>query len=443
MNSGLPSPNASDHQPVIAILGAGPAGCTLAALLAGQGMRPVIFDDGRRPEMLVGESLIPAVVPLLRRLGIEDRVAAISQHKPGVSFLHDAAESIHFNFQPIAKLLPTYAYNVDRPLFDDLLKTRAVELGAVHVRQRAGVEAAGPGSDRDLRLDEASVAAVPAWNGRQPDLLVDCTGRARLFARTLGIASDRGKREDIAHFAHFTGCPMPEPAGQVEIVRLRQGWAWKIPIKGKLSVGIVVSRDGAKSLGLTAEDRLANALRDDPMLKDIAGATRVTAAATYTNYQLTSKISHGRGWVLAGDAFGFVDPMLSSGLFLAMRGAEELASALVSGAADDRARGISGPDLIRSLDACDASMRIWYARWTGLVDYFYDGRIFALNQAGRQFSGDNPGRVQHLLDRFLSKHIALLTSGASTRSGVSQWCLAQACRWLTRQVPPAAELAIR
>lgn len=440
MKSGLPPRNSAPHEFVIAILGAGPAGCTLGALLAREGMRPVIFDDGKRPEMLVGESLIPAVVPLLRRLEIEDRVAAISQHKPGVSFLHDTAESIHFNFHPVAKVLPTYAYNVDRPLFDDLLKKRAEELGATLVCRRAGVGAAPLGSDRELLLDEASVAAVPEWKGRQPDLLVDCTGRARLFAKTLGLGSVRGKREDIAHFAHFTGCPMPEPAGQVQILRLNQGWAWKIPLRDKLSVGVVMNREAARQLGATAEERLTNALCGDPMLADIASARRVTPAATYTNYQLTSKKSYGRGWVLAGDAFGFVDPMLSSGLFLAMRGAEELASAL---AASNRGPGIGGPALSRSLECCDSGMRLWYARWTGLVDYFYDGRIFALNQAGRQMRGDHPGRIQHLLDRFISKHIALLTSGASTRSGISQWGLAQACRWLTRQVPPAAELAIR
>jgi Tryptophan halogenase len=78
----------------VAILGAGPAACTLAALLSQQGVPSVVFDDGKRPEMLVGESLIPAVVPLLRRLGIEDRTAAISQHKPGVSFLHSLLQLI-------------------------------------------------------------------------------------------------------------------------------------------------------------------------------------------------------------------------------------------------------------------------------------------------------------------------------------------------------------
>ena len=109
------------------IVGAGPGACALAALLAQRGVRTVVFDDGNRPELLVGESLIPAVVPILRRLGIEERTAAISQRKPGVSFLHGETTSIHFNFAPIAPRLPTYAYNVDRMKFDLLLKDRAME----------------------------------------------------------------------------------------------------------------------------------------------------------------------------------------------------------------------------------------------------------------------------------------------------------------------------
>ena len=210
--------------PVVAIVGAGPAACTLAALLASRGVRALLFDDGRRPDLLVGESLIPAVVPILRQLQIEERVAAISQHKPGVSFLHGESCPIHFDFQPVRGLLPTYAYNVDRRAFDLLLRSRAVECGAEIVPQRATVV---PGQDRsrELLLDDASLAA--AGLSAQPDLIVDATGRARMAARLLNIPAARGPRNDVAIFAHYTGFQMPQPAGQVLISRLSHGWSWR------------------------------------------------------------------------------------------------------------------------------------------------------------------------------------------------------------------------
>ena len=414
----------------VAILGAGPAACTLAALLAARGVRTVVFDDGKRPEMLVGESLIPAVVPLLRRLGIEERTAAISQRKPGVSFLHPDAPGIHFNFAPIAPLLPTYAYNVDRPSFDALLKTRAQELGAVFVPRRAVVVGNVPGSTTDLALDAASLAAAAGvLQGRAPDLLVDATGRTRLFARLLGIGADRGSRDDIAHFAHYQNFEMPDPAGQVLITPLSQGWSWRIPMPGhKMSVGIVLNKPAARAAGASAGERLDHLLATEPMLRDAAShARRISSVATYSNYQLTSHQSHGAGWVTIGDAFGFVDPMLSSGLFLAMESASQLDAALAAG---------------RGLRRYDTAMRQWYRAWTQLITYFYNGRIFSLYEAGHLMRKQHPHPIQHKIDRTLNRHIAGMTAGALTQSRRSQWILRGASRLLIRGVTPPAKLAI-
>ena len=229
--------------PTIAIVGAGPAACTLAALLARRGLSPCVYDDGKRPELLVGESLVPAVIPILRNLEIEDRVAAIAIHKPGVSFLHDHAPSIHFNFAPIADHLPTYAYNVERKSFDALLKTRAIELGARFLPLRAGiVKSIDPVTGvAGVALDAATLAASPDLLGRQPDMVIDASGRARMISRLLGIGAEHGKREDVAYFAHFDDFVMPDPSGQVLITRLSSGWSWRIPLPGKrMSFGIVV-----------------------------------------------------------------------------------------------------------------------------------------------------------------------------------------------------------
>ncbi len=416
----------------VVIIGAGPAACTLAALLAQRGRRVVVCDDGQRPGMIVGESLIPAVIPLLRRLGIEERVAAISQHKPGVSFLHDRAPAIHFNFLPIARYLPTYAYNVERHSFDGLLKTRARELGAEFVPIRGGVIAAPAGGDRELDLDAATLAACPQLHGRQPDLIIDATGRTRLFSKTLGIPAVSGKREDVACFAHYEDFEMPEPAGQVLISRLTRGWSWCIPLPGgRMSFGIVVPSATMKELGDTPEARLEAALKQEPLHQKAAiRARRVSPVAVYRNYQRIGTRAYGPGWAAAGDAFGFVDPMLSTGLFLAMEAADRLDAAIAAGTP-------------RAMAGYESAMRKWYRSWQDLIEYFYNGRLYSLYLAGHRMKLVRANRFQHGLDRLLHKHIACLVSGALTRAPFSRTFLKLSAKFLTIGSTPADALAIK
>ena len=99
----------------VAIIGAGPAGSALGLLLARAGADVTLFDDGRRPELLVGESLIPAVIPIFKRLGIEDTMATCGRLKPGVSFVWSESERFSFTFARFAPAVAPYAYNIARP----------------------------------------------------------------------------------------------------------------------------------------------------------------------------------------------------------------------------------------------------------------------------------------------------------------------------------------
>lgn len=407
----------------IAIIGSGPAGATLASFLAKKGMNVTVFDDGRRPDLIVGESLIPALIPVLRKLDLEERVAAICQHKPGVTFTLSKDEQIDFTFESLAGTsMPTYAYNSPRPAFDRLLDTRADELGVKRVKARAKVERV----DGDcLRLADESLAQAPWLNGKQPDLLVDSTGRARLFARTLEIPSKVGPRKDIAYFAHYDGFDMPTPAGQVIIGRLESGWCWRIPLRDCLSVGVVINKDDAAKFGSTPEERLEGIIANDPRLS-AAGAQRrrITEVATYTNYQLIAERGYGRGWVMTGDAFGFVDPMLSPGMWLALRSGELLAESL-----DD-------------LPAYSREMRQLIKAWMALIEYFYDGRIFAMYKTGMFYEQKFPGKISMAMHDFFNKKIACMASGLTTTS-FSGHCLLQLfagpASWKTDPAP----LAIR
>ncbi len=260
----------SSSCPHVVILGAGPAGCTLAGLLAQRGFAVVVCDDEKRPELLVGESLIPGVVPVFRQLGIEDRVAKMSTLKPGASFFTTGGHRLHFHFSTVERQLPGYSYNTPRPELDNLLRERAEELGARFVKIRAGVEPCRRDGEPALRLDDRSRDAIglpPACE--ESPLLVDATGRARLFSRTLGLKAESGDRNDVAYFAHYENFVHDEvEPGQVIISVLTHGWGWRIPLPGRLSVGIVVNKEHAKTLGETPEERLENAIRNEPLLRE-------------------------------------------------------------------------------------------------------------------------------------------------------------------------------
>ena len=118
----------------VAIIGAGPCGSALAIFLVRQGAEVTLFDDGRRPELLVGESLVPAVTPILQRLGVEEETATLGLLKPGVSFIWSPTDRFGFTFARFAPAVPPYAYNIPRPRFDDALLAK--EIGRASCRER-------------------------------------------------------------------------------------------------------------------------------------------------------------------------------------------------------------------------------------------------------------------------------------------------------------------
>ncbi len=427
----------------VGIVGGGPAGCTLAMLLALRGIRTLVFDDDKRPDLLVGESLLPTVVTLMRRLGIEDRAAAFSQLKPGVAFLPREGRRIDFFFpeKPSAGM-PNYAYNVPRPEFDNLLRARAEELGVLFVKRRAKLEAGAEGSGREIQLAAETLAAIPELGGRHPLLLIDSTGRARAFAKLLGIPARRGKRNDVAYFAHYENFHAPQSRpGQVVIGTLGRGWSWRIPLPGRLSVGVVLDREASRAHGDTPAQRLESIISSEPMLRDDGrNRRRLSEVMTYTNYQLISERGHGPGWAAAGDAFGFVDPMLSPGLFMAMLSADLI----------DRHVFSSGREILNhpgrmavGFDKVFNELRDWHSSWEEIIEYFYDGRIHSLYESGSQRS-ESYGKLAFpiLIERHLTRQITGLVSGARTRSRYGKHLLKFSSDHLVWGVRPPAEYAV-
>lgn len=408
----------------VAILGAGPAASTLASLLARSGLRVAMFHRPKQAPLIVGESLVPAIIPMLQEIGVEDEVRCYSTLKTGATFNLSDEVNFTFFFNQLTGRTARYAYNVPRDRFDETLLAAAKREGATVFEMPAGVERVA-GSER-VHLNADTLTATKDFFGGQPDLIVDATGRVRLLPNLLGIASTEGRRKDVALFAHVDQTVI-EHEGHVHTTRLDHGWSWRIPLPGRVSLGMVLGHEHAQRSGATKEERYDNLLQQDSMLKKVAaGAKRITPVMEYTNYQLVSSRMFGDGWALVGDTAGFIDPVFSSGLFLGMNGAFMLAAALLDGTPDAMKR--YEREVIHHLET-----------WHEIVDYFYNGRLFTCFKVGQMLSDT---LLVKLMFPHMNKHLGRIFSGAASTSPYSVGLLRFAMKYGLKDEDPKG-LAIR
>ncbi|MBI3880959.1 MAG: NAD(P)/FAD-dependent oxidoreductase [Verrucomicrobia bacterium] len=386
----------------VAIIGGGPVASTLATLLARAGLRPAILYLPKRAPLLVGESLVPAIIPILRLLGVEEEVAGYSVFKPGATINLTPTFNLCFPFADLETKLPRYAYNSPRDKFDDTLLAAARRAGVQMVETAATLERV-PGTDR-VQLSRETLAAVAHIFPQPPDLIVDATGRARVLPKLLDLPSRRGPREDTALFAHVDSAKL-DHAGHVHTTLLDHGWSWRIPLPGRTSVGMVIGSEHLPKFGATKEEQYDNLLTQDSVLRLVAGESkRITPVMEYKNYQLVSTRLVGDGWVLVGDTAGFIDPVFSSGLLIGMQGAVALAEAICQGS--PRAFKAYERETIHHLEA-----------WHELVEYFYGGRLFTSFQVGDAMLKTN--FLIRLVFPHMRKHFGAIFTGGASNSNYS------------------------
>jgi flavin-dependent dehydrogenase len=379
----------------VAILGGGPASGTLATLLARNGVRVAIFHQPKSAPLIVGESLVPSIIPILRLLGVEEEVRGYSVLKPGATFNIGPKVNFSFSFDQLTGGVPRYAYNVPREKFDETLLACARKTGAGVFEFPAKVRRVEK-TDR-VELEAETLAATNGFLRGQPDLIVDATGRVRLLPNLLELPFRTGDRRDTALFAHVDKTQL-DHQGHVHTTRLDHGWSWRIPLPGRVSVGMVVGSEHLPKFGATKEEQYDNLLKRDSVLSRVAGdAKRLTPVLQYTNYQLVSTRNVGDGWALVGDTAGFIDPVFSSGLFLGMHSAMQLAAAVLDGSRDAFLRYQDG--VINHLKA-----------WHEIVSYFYDGRLFTFFHVGEMMRDTLLVKLTH---SHLNKHLGRIFSGAA------------------------------
>jgi flavin-dependent dehydrogenase len=313
----------------ILVIGGGPAGSTAAGLLAEQGYRVTLLEKARHPRFHIGESLLPANLPLLERLGVADQIRAVGMEKWGAEFVSPwDGRRQEFQFANAWDKSQPFAYQVKRSEFDEILLRRAGQLGA-QVIEECRVR------DVEFGAAGATVHAEHA-DGRRESIsagtVVDASGRDTLLGNRLGQKRRSKKHNSAAMYAHFTGARRDsgKREGNITIYWFDHGWFWFIPLPGgATSIGAVVWPHYMKTRSVPVQEFfLATIALCPPLAERLGTATLSSEVEATGNYSYECRRSHGKNYFLIGDAFTFIDPVFSSGVMLAMNGGKAAAEAI-------------------------------------------------------------------------------------------------------------------
>lgn len=356
----------------VIVIGGGPAGCTTATLSALQGRRVLLLEREQFPRFRIGESLMPATYWSLERLGVLEKMQASAfPRKHSVQFfVKDGRPTAPFYFSQVDDHDSSVTWQVERAEFDGILLEHAADSG-VEVHQGTPV--------RQVLFDgeraEGVLADFPGQAGARikAPVVVDASGQAGLLSRTLKLKEIDPRLKNAALFTRYRGARrdpgVDEGATLVLHTENEDSWFWYIPLPHDLvSVGVV----GKLEYLMTArpgspEQVYAEELAKCPALQErLQGAEQVMAIQAQKDFSYISRRIAGDGWILAGDAFGFLDPIYSSGVFLALKSGEMAADSIADAfAADDfsAARlGQHGDSLVTGIEALRRLVYAFYDR---------------------------------------------------------------------------------
>ena len=321
----------------VIVIGGGPAGSTTSTLIAQRGHSVGLFERERFPRFHIGESLIPETYWVLERLNMLPKMQASHfVRKHSVQFVNAMGrESAPFYFWDNKPHECSQTWQVERGEFDQMLLENAREHGVdahegIHVLEvlfegdrATGVRIKEPdGTRRDIRAKvvvDASGQAAMLQNRFKLRLWDPILNKGAIWTYWQGAYRDTGRDEGATMVLQTVD---------------RKGWFWYIPLHDDIvSVGVVAPFDYLfKNRAGSHEETYLQEVEACPAVKKrIDGATRRTGYFVTRDYSYRSRQVAGDGWVLVGDAFGFLDPLYSSGVLLALKSGELAADAIHEG----------------------------------------------------------------------------------------------------------------
>jgi flavin-dependent dehydrogenase len=308
----------------VLVIGGGPAGSTVSSLLAEQGHKVVLLEKAHHPRFHIGESLLPANLPLFEKMGIAGEIRAIGMLKPGAEFVsphHNWTQTFHFS-DAWDKSMP-HAYQVKRAEFDEILIRHAARKGA-EVHEGTKVTAV------DFLPEGGASVCAHSDKGREQQwrarFVVDASGRDTFLANRFKTKQRNPRHNSSAVYGHFNGARRNDgrDEGNITIFWFEHGWFWFIPLNEEAtSVGMVTWPYHMKTRGQrSVQQFLMDNIATCPELTErLESAFLVNKVEATGNFSYVSQNNHGANYLLLGDAYAFIDPVFSSGVWLAMNSA--------------------------------------------------------------------------------------------------------------------------
>jgi flavin-dependent dehydrogenase len=329
----------------VVVIGGGPAGCSAAAVVAEGGLDTLLIERDTMPRFHVGESLMPETYWPLERLGLTGRIKSAGwQVKKSVQFVtHNGRESEPFFFREHDDRECSNTWQVERSEFDKMLFDRAAELGAdCHDQTRL----------LDVRFDDAGKATgvvIRDADGKQHEIdcrvVIDGTGQQSFIANKCGLKEINQDLKKAAIWTYYRDAVRGEGDNEGATIIMqtetRDAWFWFIPLsRGITSIGCVADNDYLlKGRGKPEEVYFEELARCPGLKPRLENATRLGEIRTAKEFSYMTKQSAGDGWVLVGDAFGFIDPVYSSGVYFALEMGIKAGDAVIEGFAKNDLSG--------------------------------------------------------------------------------------------------------
>ena len=385
----------------VIVAGGGPAGSTAATLLAQYGHHVLLLEKDSHPRFHIGESMLPFSEPVMQRLGIDWSQFGIA--KGGAEFI-DETNNKRMYFQLSGE---RQAYQIERAEFDEALFVNA---------QKYGVETHQNTAVTSINIDEYGVTVSTDNSSFQSRYLIDATGRSAMmgrFNRSIDRIENLGKFALYTHFSQVASQAATKffQQGDIVVPIVDIGWIWIIPLAGqKVSVGLVVN--GQRLAGEATTELFQRYLKQSDFLEQLLdGATQDWPIRSEANFSYVNQQRYGERYVCCGDAAGFLDPVFSSGVFLALTGGEMVADRLHQGLTEKREADAD----LHAVDDADydkgfSTMRVFIERFyhTSLMNNVFfeadrdDGikRDISELLAGNMWSGKNAWQQGLLRGRY-------------------------------------------